>query len=354
MSCRWIVVPCLGLSLLLASGCPEPGEEGGDEVGETGVGETGADAGEGSGVEEGGDVNPPIDTGNDGDEDDGGGEDDGDDAGDDAGDGDGDGDGGDEGGNPDEHPERCWDSAWSAGELPVVIFDNTIGRNDDRLGSCGVGAAPDFQLDFMAPWDGKFTFDTSGSSFDTVLILDLDDGDCGSPELACNDDFIGLESRLNVELVEGQHVTVSVDGSGPFEEGPLTLTISEFEAPNCAPIKLNPPLPEQVFGDTLGAPSALASACGGANSPEQVYEFTPPVPGTYRFSTAGSSFDTVLYAIDGAEGCGGQPLVCNDDAHFELQSELELELVGGQKTLIVVDGHDENDLGEYTLLVEEL
>jgi hypothetical protein len=340
MATRCGALTSLGLSLVFATGCPEPDDEAGDGAIETSdteeSGDSGATTDGGTGVEEGGDVRPPLDTGD--------GDDDGDPGDGDPGDGDGDpGDGdGDE-------PEHCWDRTWNGDELPAVLFDNTIGRDDDFTGSCGIGAAPDFQLGFMAPWAGSFTFDTEGSSFDTVVYIN--DGDCGTAELGCNDDFIGLDSKLTVELKEFEIVTVTVDGTGAFEEGPLVLTIYEADPPACEPELIVPDLPAQIIGDTTGALSELVGDCGGTDAPERVYEFVAPGPGSYRFDTAGSSFDTVLYTLD---ACDGAPLQCNDDANFTLQSELIVDLDGGQKVLIAVDGHHVGDFGPFELHVDAI
>lgn len=338
MAARCSALISLGLSLLFVTGCPEADDEVGDDgVGSTDTGESG-DTGaagpipdsDGGGVEEGGDVRAPLDTG-DGDEGDG-----------DAGDGDGDG-------GPIDYPDRCWDRTWNGDTLPVVLFDNTIGRNDDFTGSCGIGPAPDFQLGFQAPWTGSFTFDTEGSSFDTVVYIHS--GECGEIEIGCNDDFIGLDSKLTVELKQFDLVTVTVDGTGPFEEGPLVLNIYEADPPICQPELVIPNLPTQIIGDTTGGLNELASDCGGVDTPERVYEFVAPGPGSYRFDTTGSSFDTVLSIFD---TCAGPPLACNDDAGFELHSELIVELAGGEKVMVAVDGHDPNDLGPFVLSVEEI
>jgi hypothetical protein len=82
-----------------------------------------------------------------------------------------------------------------------------------------------------------------------------------------------------------------------------------------------------------------------------VYEFVAPGPGSYRFSTAGSSFDTVLAIFD---SCDGPAIMCNDDTSLELQSELIVDLQGGDKLLVVVDGHDPNDFGPFVLSVDEV
>ena len=334
---RWSLLTALGVLLSLTTGCPEPGDEAGEGLGGTAeTGETGSDgdssgdgdgdADDSGGVEGDGNLRPPLDTG----------------------DGDGDGDGDNEFESADD-PGRCWDRTWNGDELPALIIDNTIGRSDDFLGSCGIGAAPDFQLGFVAPWAGSFTFDTSGSSFDTVLYVN--DGECGTPELACNDDFIDLESRLTIDLELGQIVTVNVDGAGAFEEGPFKLNITEAVPPVCEPDMIVPNLPAQLIGDTSNDSNQLASGCGGAQAPEHVYEFVAPGPGSYRFDTMGSEIDTVLYLLD---ECAGAPLVCDNDVNLELYSELVAELAGGQHVLVVVDGHDADAVGPFVLNVHKL
>ena len=296
----------LGLTLLSTSACPEPGEPeaGGETSGET-SGHGGGDTG---GVETSGDLERPLDTGADETETGGAETETGEQA---------ESEGDEEGGF--DAPGRCWDAAWRGDELPALIFDNTIGRNDDVQTSCGIADAPDYQLDFRSPWSGTFVFDTAGSSFDTVLMIE--DGPCGSPELACNDDFVDLQSRVVVSLEQGQEVTVHVDGTSPFEQGPFQLLISEFEAPECEPQVVSPPYPKLLVGDTSLGTNVLEASCGGFDAPEQVFEFLAQGAGSYRFSTAGSSFDTVLYTLDDEQGCGGQPLECNDDANFELLAE---------------------------------
>ena len=338
MVVRWSSLTALGLLVSLVSACPEPGDERGewgdwydDETGDAGNDTTS----DGGGVETGEDARRPPGTATDetgGDEETAGDETAGDET---TGDGD--------------DPSDCIDRMLPEGSFDTVIFDNTIGRSDDSLGSCGLGDAPDFQVGFVAPWAGAYTFDSSGSSFDTVVYVNA--GACGDEELGCNDDFIGLESRVTVELGQNQLVTVSVDGTGPFEQGPVELRISEAVQLVCDSEKIAGAVPQQIAGDTSANLDELASGCGGAGAPEQVFEFNPPGPGTYRFDTVGSSFDTVLYALD---DCAGAPLACNDDWNFQLQSELTLDLGPGEKVLVVVDGHGANDFGDFVLNVQEL
>lgn len=265
-------------------------------------------------------------------------------------------DGGFDGGEldrPKPPPPRrqcCWDRLWDERQLPAVIFDTTWGRSDDATGSCSEGhAARDFQLGFVAPYSGSFVFDTSGSSFDTVLYVTT--SVCDGVELACNDDFLALESRVTVDLEAGEIVTVFVDGLGVLDSGPFMLTIDEAPELLCEPTPLLGELPQVVIGDTSNSDDQLASGCGGAGAPENIYEFVAPDAGVYKFDTFGSAFDTTLYLL---ESCAGAPIVCNDDKNLELQSEVAIGLDAGETVLVVVDGFDVDAFGAYLLNVIKL
>ncbi|WP_346017067.1 hypothetical protein [Pseudenhygromyxa sp. WMMC2535] len=243
----------------------------------------------------------------------------------------------------------CWDEAWAGDELPVIFFGDTSELLDDAVGSCGDDSTPDYSLRFTAPWTGSFEFDTTGSEFDTVVYIN--EGGCEGSELACNDNFLVLESRVLIDLEEGQTVTATVDGADAFSLGNFTLTVDVAPDPECETTMLTPPLPLLFQGDTTELEDQLASACGGAGAPEALFRFIPPGPGTYRVDTSGSSFDTVLYILD---ACDEAPLACNDDNDLDLQSELILELNPSDKPTIVVDGRGPGDFGAFLLNIEEI
>ena len=70
--------------------------------------------------------------------------------------------------------------------------------------------------------------------------------------------------------------------------------------------------------------------------------WTAPTTGRYRFDTCGSTFDTILTAR--TADCSGTELRCNDDSTFcsadSLQSRFVLDVVEGQRILLIVDGFD--------------
>jgi hypothetical protein len=91
-----------------------------------------------------------------------------------------------------------------------------------------------------------------------------------------------------------------------------------------------------VQGDTCGAGNHFWSGCGSNGAHDRVYYWTAPSSGSFTFTTAGSSYDTVLQVMDQAQSVS---LGCNDDANGTLQSSLTLNLSAGQKITLVVDGY---------------
>ena len=214
-----------------------------------------------------------------------------------------------------------------------------------RLLTCGGGTAPDVVVEFTAGSDDDYTFDTFGSSFDTVLYaLDA----CGGAELACNDDGGGGggESELTLALVSGETVYLVVDGFGSGS-GPFTLNASI--PPACADDLLSSTVPALGGGDTTGATNDNQGSCGGSTGPDHLWGWTAPFAATFTLDTIGSSYDTVLYVFD---GCGGAELACNDDRPAGgLQSEVTLTLSAGQTVIVGVDGYNGSS-GVYTLSLQ--
>lgn len=108
---------------------------------------------------------------------------------------------------------------------PIYSGDNT--DLPDRSASCeaetGYG---DVFLLWTAPTTGRFRVDTCGSTFDTVLSAHLDG--CNAAELTCSDDSTAcgedsLQSRILLDLDEGQRVVLIVDGFD--EEGTFQVNI---------------------------------------------------------------------------------------------------------------------------------
>jgi hypothetical protein len=104
-------------------------------------------------------------------------------------------------------------------------------------------------------------------------------------------------------------------------------------------------------GCTTGRTADGTATCGNSNSsPDVWYTYTAPCTGPYAFSTAGSSYDTVLsmYA-----SCGGVQLGCNDDFGDLVTSRVTRDLVAGETIKLRVAGFN-GASGRYILNATQL
>jgi hypothetical protein len=107
--------------------------------------------------------------------------------------------------------------------VPQTVNGTTVGKPDLFDSLCGYGNAPDTSYTFTAPAAATYTFDTIGSSFNTVL--EVRGGGCGGPPLGCNDDGGGAgTSKLTLSLAKDQIVILIVDGRSS-SQGSFTLHV---------------------------------------------------------------------------------------------------------------------------------
>ena len=117
----------------------------------------------------------------------------------------------------------------------------------------------------------------------------------------------------------------------------------------CPAIRLPSRVTVTRSGSTAGSCGYRSGSCGGGGSPEATFRWVAPRDGTYRFSTSGSDYDTVLYLL--ATDCAGMELDCNDDTGTGLQSEVSASLSTGDVVIVVLDGFG-GDRGDYNLAIE--
>lgn len=239
-----------------------------------------------------------------------------------------------------------------AAPLPSTVMGSTSQQDDELQGSCGGASAPELAYTFTAPAAGTYAFDTGGSFVDTVLYVL--DGSCEGPELRCDDDGLagGNASLTSLPLAAGQTVTVVVDGFG-LVGGLVTLTVREGSVECPAQSFDAAMLPQTLLDQTVVASDAFESSCGSSDEGDRALAFTAPQDGIYRFDTAGSDFDTVLYVLDGS--CGGPELACNDDEPDTVggHSALTVPLVAGQDVTAIVEGFL-GETGNLELTVDRL
>ncbi|MDC0680585.1 MXAN_6577-like cysteine-rich protein [Sorangium atrum] len=227
---------------------------------------------------------------------------------------------------------------------PQTVTGHTSGLDGVLQPACSMSDSPEVSYSFTAPIAGRYTFDTLGSTFNTVLHVH--DGSCTGASLGCNDDAEGsYQSQVSTPLAQGQTAVVVVDGASG-KHGAYTLNVSGSPAPPCPANALEPVVPQTVRGTTLDRSDFAAAPCGKVGGAEVAYGFTAPSDGLYVFDTFGSSFDTLVHVHAGT--CGGEVLGCNDNT-TGLQSRVVVPLVAGQETVVVVDGSGPAATGAFTL-----
>ena len=122
----------------------------------------------------------------------------------------------------------------------LYTYNGNNRRNDSALqGSCG-GAGREVYHAFVSPEHAALTISTARpeTTFDTVLYAIADCAALGDPgnERACNDDFEGTPSRIELrEVQQGETVLLVVDGYGSDSVGEygleirVTPLVGEFE-----------------------------------------------------------------------------------------------------------------------------
>jgi hypothetical protein len=232
-----------------------------------------------------------------------------------------------------------------------IASGDTTGNPNDYTTSCGFGGgSPDVQIEYTATVAGRYTFDTFGSSHDTVLAAFDATVPC-TTELECNDDTGGLQSQIEIDLVVGQTILLNVDGFGTTSVGPWVLNATWAPPPVCGfDFNLGSLTGGGLgVGDTCGAVNDCDGAsCGaGQASEDHAYAWTAPSTGSYIADTVGSSFDTALTI----QTTGCSELACNDDSGGTVQSSVTFSATAGDQFLIVVDGYSTYNCGPYVLNV---
>lgn len=259
------------------------------------------------------------------------------------GDGDGDGDGGP--GDGDGEPQTCPNQVL-AGNLPIMVSGSNVGRGDDHQPECAdYLGGEDVSFSWTVPADGQYHIDTAGSDFYT--LLSIVPGVCPDlPDYYCNDDhpFDGY-AKLDFEAEAGTELTIYVDAYNSDESGNYELRIEALDCP--PPMSLGNTEPLHEWGMLADGASHIFGSCGGAG-PEVAFTWTAPVAGDYQITTVGSSFDTVLYVLDG--DCRGTELACDDDA-VAPASSVHVDLAANQQIYIVVDAYN-GSVSDYDLTID--
>ena len=144
--------------------------------------------------------------------------------------------------------------------LPYSDTGTTMGFNNDYSGTCiGTGAA-DVVYTYTPAATALVTISLCGSTYDTGLYVKT----AALVDIACNDDFCGLQSQLEVTLNAGTTYLIFVDGYSSGA-GAYSLNVEAFEP--CI-------LPCTGFdeGEPVNGPGYVDNFNGGCNSTPAVFQ----------------------------------------------------------------------------------
>jgi hypothetical protein len=104
---------------------------------------------------------------------------------------------------------------------------------------------------------------------------------------------------------------------------------------------------QTVSSSTADSSDDWAPSCAGDGN-DNAWLFVPPSTGMYRMHVD-SQYDAVVMVVDEDSR---DELACNDDSGSTAASEVQLNLDGGRRYLVVVDGY-RGASGQYSLTVDQ-
>ncbi|MEQ1631039.1 MAG: hypothetical protein ABL997_01610 [Planctomycetota bacterium] len=169
------------------------------------------------------------------------------------------------------------------GALPVSYgangpFSSGCATNSTPAFTCASGGK-DLWYDFTPSFTAPHTLDVIGAGFDTILeVYDA----CGGTSVACNDDAVGLQSRLTASLTAGVTYKVRVGGflsaSGSFPLNIRTGTTGGSITPNTTVSLCPSPATLNVTGDPWIGGTLSIDIVGATGLGFTGYGFSPLVP----------------------------------------------------------------------------
>jgi hypothetical protein len=227
----------------------------------------------------------------------------------------------------------------------VIHNGSTISATGSSTTTCSSNDTLDVWHSYTASGNSTATFSLCGSGFDTSLAV-FDS--CGGSELACNDDFCGVQSEVTLNVQSGVTYFVRVAG---FEgaTGNYNLLVTETHPANDECVDAIAATPGVAYvGTSENAGGTDMTTCGTNDTADVWLSYTASVTAVVAINLCGSTFDTTLAVFD---SCGGSELVCNDDSCGS-QSKVNLAVNNGITYYIRIAGNN-GATGDYTLNIIE-
>ncbi len=196
---------------------------------------------------------------------------------------------------------------------------------------------------------GTVTFDTLGSSFDTLLAVYTGSSVASLSPVASNDDIspgVTPQSRVVFSATAGTAYRIAVDGYAGAS-GSVVLNWTQSLGPPANDSFGNAFTLSGSSGTTNGSTLDATKQSGEPNHAFNAgghsvwYRWTAPASGAVTFNTLGSAFDTLLGVYTGNSLGSLTVVATNDDLSVNFaQSQVSFAAVSGTTYRIAVDGYD--------------
>ncbi|MCB1060555.1 MAG: hypothetical protein KDB65_10000 [Calditrichaeota bacterium] len=146
--------------------------------------------------------------------------------------------------------------------VPYYDSGTTVGDSNNfvPITPCNTSLAPDVIYQFTPLAGGSYTISLCGSSYDTYLYVNTT-GICpGTIQVACNDDFCGLQSQVTVNMTVGTTYFIIVDGFNTAS-GNYTLALTRACEVVCQPTDIL-----ECAGEAIDSSNARLDCDGGCNN----------------------------------------------------------------------------------------
>ncbi len=192
---------------------------------------------------------------------------------------------------------------------------------------------------------GQVTFNTLGSTFDTLLAV-YTGSSLGSLSVVATNDDISLnylQSQVTFSALAGTTYRIAVDGYNG-DIGMLTLNWAQGSPANDA--FANAAMLSGPFGTTNGNNFNASKEQGEPDHAEETgghsvwYKWTAPANGPIVFDTSGSALDTLLAVYTGSQLNNLSLVAANHYGGTILESRLDFSATAGTVYRIAVDGFD--------------
>lgn len=200
---------------------------------------------------------------------------------------------------------------------PINTQEATL-ENNESGSSCAPISTASIWYSYTPITNQTVVFDTFLSDYDTVLTLWTGDK-YPLTEVNCNDDQNGGQSQLVATLTQNKQYLISIAGKSSPLASDRGVTILRINSPpsndDVAKALSITALPYEHQQNTGGATIDAISPSCAPKSAGVWYQFIPAQNyANVRFSTIGSSYDTVISVWTG-ESQPTTELACNDDAN---------------------------------------